>query len=79
MAHTINTKLISAGSAAAKTLRALGKVRRFTGKCLKVMAIWQERAEQRHALGTLDQRMLKDIGVSNADAYKETHKPFWLP
>jgi uncharacterized protein YjiS (DUF1127 family) len=79
MAHTINTKLISAGSAAAKPLRALAKVRRFTVKCLKLIVIWQERAEQRHALETLDERMLKDIGVSNVDAYKEARKPFWLP
>jgi uncharacterized protein YjiS (DUF1127 family) len=79
MAHTINTKLISAGSAAAKPLRALAKVGRFSVKCLKLIVIWQERAEQRHALETLDERMLKDIGVSNVDAYKEARKPFWLP
>jgi len=79
MAHTINTKIHSAGSAAAKSLRALGKVRRIVVKCLQKFVIWQERAEQRHALSELNERMLKDIGVSNADAYKEARKPFWLP
>lgn len=79
MAHTINTKLISAGSAAAKPLRAFGKVRRVVVKCLQIIVIWQERAEQRHALRELGDHMLKDIGVSHADAYKEASKPFWLP
>ena len=79
MAHTINTKLITAGSAAAKPVRALAKVRRFTVKCMQIIVIWQDRAEQRHALRELNDRMLKDIGVSNVDAYKEARKPFWLP
>ena len=79
MAHTINTKVLSAGSAAAKPLRAFGKIRRVVSKCLQKLVIWQERAEQRHALNELNERMLKDIGVSRADAYKEARKPFWLP
>jgi uncharacterized protein YjiS (DUF1127 family) len=79
MAHTINTKLITAGSAAAKPVRALEKVRRFLVKLLNIIVVWQDRAEQRQALSELNDRMLKDIGVSNVDAYKEARKPFWLP
>ena len=79
MAHTINTKLIGAGSAAVKPLRAFGKVRRVVVKCLQKIVIWQERAEQRYALRGLDEHMRKDIGVSLSDAYKEASKPFWLP
>ncbi len=79
MAHTINTKLLTAGSAAAKPFRAVEKVRRFIVKMLNLIVVWQERNEQRHALGALDERMLKDIGVSGADAHKEARKPFWLP
>ncbi len=79
MAHTINTKILGAGGAIVTPLRAFGKVRRVTVKCLKMVMVWQERAEQRHALSELNERMLKDIGVSNADAYKEARKPFWLP
>ncbi len=79
MAHTINTKLLTAGGAVAAPLRAFGKVRRVTVKCLKIIMVWQERAEQRHALSELNEQMLKDIGVSGADAYKEVLKPFWLP
>jgi len=79
MAHTINTNLVSARTAAAKPLRAFGKVRRVVVIFLNKLVTWQERAEQRHALSELNDRMLKDIGVSAADAYKETRKPFWLP
>ena len=68
MAHTIDTNLAGAGRAAAKPLRAFGKTRRFVVKCLQIMVVWQERAEQRHALRELNERMLKDIGVSGADA-----------
>jgi len=79
MAHTMHTNLGGAGSASLKPLRAYGKVRRVVAKCVNVIMIWQERAEQRHALGELNEHMLKDIGVSRTDAYKEYRKPFWLP
>jgi uncharacterized protein YjiS (DUF1127 family) len=39
---------------------------------------WQRRAQERHTLMSLDQRMLRDIGVSFADADREARKPFWL-
>jgi uncharacterized protein YjiS (DUF1127 family) len=79
MAHTIDTTITGAGSAATKPLRAYGKIRRVVIKCLQTLTIWHDRAEQRHALGELNEHMLKDIGVSRADAYKELRKPFWLP
>jgi uncharacterized protein YjiS (DUF1127 family) len=31
----------------------------------------------RHALQTMDDRLLKDIGVSRADVEREANKPFW--
>jgi len=79
MAHTIDTKLGSAKSAAAKSLGAFAKIRRVVFKILEKLVIWQERAEQRQALDELNAHMLKDIGVSQSDAYREASKPFWLP
>jgi uncharacterized protein YjiS (DUF1127 family) len=38
---------------------------------------WHERACQRRALLGLDDRMLRDIGVSRAAAMAESQKPFW--
>lgn len=79
MAHTIETKLNGAQSAAIKPFRAAFKVRLFFVKILQTLIIWQERSEQRQALGQLGERMLKDIGISASDAYREMRKPFWLP
>lgn len=38
---------------------------------------WIERRRQRRALLQLNDHMLKDIGVSRADAWREGAKPFW--
>jgi uncharacterized protein YjiS (DUF1127 family) len=38
---------------------------------------WHELARQRRALFALNERMLKDIGVSRADAEREAGRPFW--
>jgi uncharacterized protein YjiS (DUF1127 family) len=41
------------------------------------LAQWAERHRQRRALLALDDSLLKDIGLSPADAWQEGHKPFW--
>ena len=38
---------------------------------------WLERRRQRRALLALDDKLLKDIGLSPSDAWREAHKPFW--
>jgi uncharacterized protein YjiS (DUF1127 family) len=38
---------------------------------------WVERARQRRALLSLDDWMLKDIGLTRADVRREYDKPFW--
>lgn len=38
---------------------------------------WQERARSRVLLGRLDDRMLRDIGITRADVDHEAAKPFW--
>ena len=44
---------------------------------LRMLDFWIERARTRRRLLTLDDRMLRDIGVSRADAWREGSKPFW--
>lgn len=51
----------------------------FLAAALNRLAEWQERAEQRAHLAGMDDRMLKDIGVSTVDAAHEADKPFWRP
>jgi uncharacterized protein YjiS (DUF1127 family) len=38
---------------------------------------WIDRARQRNALATLDDRMLQDIGITRFAAARECGKPFW--
>ncbi len=38
---------------------------------------WRWRSSQREILRTLDDRMLKDVGLSRADIEAELQKPFW--
>ena len=44
---------------------------------LKVMLVWRERARQRRALTSLDDHLLRDVGLSRAEAVREARKPFW--
>jgi len=46
-------------------------------KLLETLASWQERSEQRRKLASFDARMLRDIGISRAEAAREYDKPFW--
>lgn len=41
--------------------------------------VWLERARQRRQLRELSDHMLRDIGVTRADAWAESEKPFWRP
>jgi uncharacterized protein YjiS (DUF1127 family) len=59
------------GMPPARTLRAAG------ARLILILARWQELARQRRSLLSLDDRMLKDIGITRADATREGTRPFW--
>ena len=40
---------------------------------------WRETRRQRQHLAALDDRMLRDIGLSRSDVQVEVEKPFWRP
>ena len=44
----------------------------------RIAEAWQRR-RSRVYLPLLDDRMLKDIGITRAEADREAGKPFWLP
>jgi uncharacterized protein YjiS (DUF1127 family) len=44
---------------------------------LHVVGRWCARSRQRRALTDLDDRLLRDIGVSRSAAAREAAKPFW--
>lgn len=41
------------------------------------LSAWRERVSQRRALGRLDDRLLRDMGLTRADVEQEVSKPFW--
>jgi uncharacterized protein YjiS (DUF1127 family) len=46
-------------------------------KLLARVIVRYVRQRQRHDLAQLDDRMLRDIGLSRVDAEREAGKPFW--
>ncbi|SBW01940.1 hypothetical protein KL86APRO_11512 [uncultured Alphaproteobacteria bacterium] len=44
---------------------------------VETLGTWERRAEQRRDLAELDDRALRDIGRSRAEAAEEAAKPFW--
>ena len=41
------------------------------------IAQWIERSRQRQALAGLEERILRDIGITRIDVARECGKPFW--
>ena len=41
------------------------------------LMVWLDRARQRRHLAELDDRLLRDIGISRADVDHEASRPFW--
>ncbi len=48
-------------------------------RAVELVLGWQEMARQGRALLALDERLLKDIGITRADAKREASRPFWDP
>ena len=56
---------------------ARGVVNAFAGRVLSTFREWRRRAHDRSELAKLDHRMLRDIGLTEADAEFLSSKPFW--
>jgi len=63
--------LIAKPAAPGFSLRAA--VVRVAGRLLR----WYQLGQQRHQLAALSDAALKDIGLSRADTFKESDRPFW--
>ena len=48
-------------------------------RALGLLAAWQERAAMRRGLAHMDDRLLRDIGLTRADVRRELDKPLWRP
>ena len=51
--------------------------RRLVPDLLSRFRAWRERARSRHLLLQLDDRMLRDVGLSRSDVDSECTKHFW--
>jgi uncharacterized protein YjiS (DUF1127 family) len=52
-------------------------VRRAVNRLLRTLTTWHERSRQRQRLAELDDHLLRDIGITRAQAQAEFDKPFW--
>jgi uncharacterized protein YjiS (DUF1127 family) len=53
------------------------RLRSWPGRLAASLRVWRERRASRDELAKLDPRMLRDIGVTPAEAWLEINKPFW--
>jgi uncharacterized protein YjiS (DUF1127 family) len=53
------------------------RVRPILGQAVALLREWRRRARSRAELARLDERMLRDIGVTPGEAWQEFSKPFW--
>jgi uncharacterized protein YjiS (DUF1127 family) len=50
---------------------------RAVPRLIGLVAAWRDRARERHQLARLDDRALRDMGLSRCDVAEEVGKPFW--
>jgi len=56
---------------------ALDRLTASSKGVLDTLRAWNKRARERAQLGGLDDRMLRDIGITRTDALFLSSRPFW--
>ncbi|HEX2115532.1 MAG TPA: DUF1127 domain-containing protein [Alphaproteobacteria bacterium] len=46
-------------------------------RTVDTVLLWHDRSKSRRMLATLDDRMLRDVGIDQATAQREAERPFW--
>jgi uncharacterized protein YjiS (DUF1127 family) len=46
-------------------------------RAVPLLRIWRRRFREREALAMMNDRLLRDIGLTRCDALREANKPFW--
>jgi uncharacterized protein YjiS (DUF1127 family) len=52
-------------------------LREVLSRIFALLREWRRRSRSRVELATLDDRMLRDIGVTRVEIWREIDKPFW--
>jgi uncharacterized protein YjiS (DUF1127 family) len=55
----------------------IARVQALPANVWRTLIVWQDRARQRHQLASLDDHLLRDMGLDRADVERETALPFW--
>ncbi|MEX0697733.1 MAG: DUF1127 domain-containing protein [Rhodospirillaceae bacterium] len=75
--HTISNEAVRPAALAPHHGRGKERVAALFAWICDVGLHWLELSRQRRALQALDERGLKDIGLTRADVEGEVSKPFW--
>jgi uncharacterized protein YjiS (DUF1127 family) len=62
-----------------RNVRGPAAPRRLLPNLLGRFLAWRDRARSRYLLLQLDDRMLRDVGLSRSDVDRECAKHFWQP
>ncbi len=54
-----------------------GQVMAPMARGIEILLMWQRRANERHAMLHLDDKVLRDLGLSRSEVIRESRKPFW--
>jgi uncharacterized protein YjiS (DUF1127 family) len=49
----------------------------YLRRALALFYTWRQRSRDRRALALMDERSLRDLGLTRYEAFYEVHKPFW--
>jgi uncharacterized protein YjiS (DUF1127 family) len=82
-------RVVSSGMTAGRVARvapqrigrrgSVGPLRQALNLAAATLRQWAQRRRERAELARLDDRMLRDSGVTRADVWREINKPFWRP
>ena len=73
MNHTAVVRIVSGDHA---RFEAPTWIDRMTS-ALRVVETWRQRHRTRRQLAAADARILRDVGISEAQRFIESNKPFW--
>ena len=67
----------AAAVAATRTRTALDELGDAAQSFVATLRVWRRRLRERDQLSRMDDRLLKDIGITRAEALRLSDKPFW--
>jgi len=73
----MNNTLIDEIAPRAYGLRGLSNWVDRAGRIAHTIETWRHRQRTRAQLAEVDARILRDVGISEADRFIESNKPFW--